>query len=264
VQFNVKKKLQILIFLFLSVNSGYAQSLYNEKWFQKSNEDLSEINISNSHQSDINHCIIEILKAQEKYSIPNNILLAIGIQESGRKRDGVLTSWPWTVNSYGVGRYFNNKKDAIDWVIKRKNEGINSNDVGCMQINLKWHPDAFNNLEQAFDPKINVQYAAKFLRQLHKKTGNWMEAAGSYHSFTPSKKKIYLDKLKQNLNVAKNAEAYFLKVSSYQSSENIKSNEKKSGYNSHIGWNSWKNDLSSASIYANKDITPILPNYIKE
>ena len=35
-------------------------------------------------------------------------------------------------------------------------------DVGCMQISFKWHSDNFASLEQAFDPVININYAADF------------------------------------------------------------------------------------------------------
>jgi hypothetical protein len=54
-----------------------------------------------------------------------------------------------------------------------------------MQINLMHHPNAFGSLEQAFDPQANASYAARFLSQLHDQTGDWVRAAGMYHSATP-------------------------------------------------------------------------------
>ena len=44
--------------------------------------------------------------------------------------------------------------------------GVRSIDVGCGQINLMYHPDAFPNLELAFDPQANAAYAARFLKAL--------------------------------------------------------------------------------------------------
>ncbi len=35
-----------------------------------------------------------------------------------------------------------------------------------MQINLRWHPEAFVNAAQGFDPAVNVDYAARFLTDL--------------------------------------------------------------------------------------------------
>jgi hypothetical protein len=63
--------------------------------------------------------------------------------------------------------------------------GIQSIDVGCGQINLMHHPDAFPNLELAFDPQANASYAARFLKELFALTGDWNKATAMYHSATP-------------------------------------------------------------------------------
>ena len=44
-----------------------------------------------------------------------------------------------------------------------------------------------------FDPQINANYAAGFLRDLFQETGNWEDAAGAYHSRT----KKYADRYKK-------------------------------------------------------------------
>jgi Transglycosylase SLT domain len=46
------------------------------------------------------------------------------------------------------------------------------------------HPDAFRDLAQAFDPAANADYGARFLSQLHDRTGSWPEAVAQYHSAT--------------------------------------------------------------------------------
>jgi hypothetical protein len=63
--------------------------------------------------------------------------------------------------------------------------GVRSIDVGCAQVNLMHHPDAFASLEQAFDPERNAAYAATLLNHLHTQTGDWSRAAALYHSATP-------------------------------------------------------------------------------
>jgi hypothetical protein len=68
-------------------------------------------------------------------------------------------------------------------------------DVGCMQINMMYHGDAFTSIEQAFDPAANVAYAARFLKQLYAKMGSWHEAAGRYHSATPIYNQRYKEKI---------------------------------------------------------------------
>jgi hypothetical protein len=57
--------------------------------------------------------------------------------------------------------------------------------VGCLQINLMFHPDAFTSLDEAFEPTANARYAARFLDELRAGTTDWLQAIGDYHSQTP-------------------------------------------------------------------------------
>lgn len=147
-------------------------------------------------------CIREILAAQQRHGIPDNLLLAIGLQEAGTRRGGHFTVWPYAVNAAGEGRLFDSRNAALDWIAERQAAGIRSIDVGCMQINMRWHPDAFDSPAQGFDPRVNVDYAARFLKRLHRRTGSWMQAAGSYHSFEPEFRDTYLDRLQKNISAA--------------------------------------------------------------
>ncbi|WP_370399489.1 lytic transglycosylase domain-containing protein [Sulfitobacter sp. JB4-11] len=147
-------------------------------------------------------CIAAILAAQSRHQIPNNLLLAIGVQEAGRQVDGALTIWPWTGNYHGNGAFFRSKVALENWVRGKQAQGISSIDVGCMQVNQKWHAQEFASLEQATDPIANADYAARFLRRLYRETGDWWEAAGRYHSSRPKFKEIYLTKLTRNQQVA--------------------------------------------------------------
>ena len=117
------------------------------------------------------------------------LLAAIGVVESGRTdpRTGSRRPWPWTINAEGVGTYFPSKTAAITAVQALQARGVQSVDVGCMQVNLMHHPQAFRSLEDAFDPRINAAYAARFLNSLHARTGDWPAAAAAYHSFTPER-----------------------------------------------------------------------------
>lgn len=143
-------------------------------------------------------CIAAILDAQARYGIPDNLLLAIGVQEAGRRgRDG-LTVWPWTVNAEGEGMFFRTRAEALSWVHAKQAAGVRSIDVGCMQVNQKWHGGEFASLEQAFDPMVNVDYAARYLTGLYRDAGDWWAAAGRYHSATDSYQQVYLTSLRRN------------------------------------------------------------------
>lgn len=155
-------------------------------------------------------CLTAILDAQKLYGIPDNLLLAIGIQEAGRKGPKGLTVWPWTVNADGEGVFFATRQEAQDWVRAKQAAGVTSIDVGCMQVNQKWHGHGFASLEQAFEPSANVDYAARFLLRLYRDEGDWWQAAGKYHSSTKKFQDIYLASLQRNQRAATANLASFL------------------------------------------------------
>ena len=118
--------------------------------------------------------------------LPPGLLLAIGKIESGRF-DPVLerrTPWPWTIDLAGTPLYFANGTEAVAAARAVRERGL-SQDVGCFQISLLYHPNAFASLAEAFDPVANAQYAARFLTELRARTGSWPEAVALYHSATP-------------------------------------------------------------------------------
>jgi soluble lytic murein transglycosylase-like protein len=121
---------------------------------------------------------------EQKYQIPRNTLYSIALKESGKKhsKHKIAVIWPWTVNVEGTGYFFNTKKEAILFVKRQIIMAKESIDVGCMQINLKHHLGAFDSLNQAFDPKYNVEYGAKFLKAKYEQLGSWHKAIAHYHS----------------------------------------------------------------------------------
>jgi len=137
-------------------------------------------------------CIRAIRQAERAHGIPHNLLMALGLQEAGMTFQGARTIWPWSVNVEGRGHRFDTRLEAEAFVQGQLERGIRSIDVGCLQINLRWHPDAFPTPRDGFDPALNADYAARFLRDLRAQTGDWRQAAGRYHSATPEHKALYL------------------------------------------------------------------------
>jgi hypothetical protein len=131
-------------------------------------------------------CRPAITAAERALNVPDRLMQAVAIMESGRRDpSGSIAAWPWTINVEGVGEMFETKAQAIAAVNAHRARGARSIDVGCMQINLKHHPNAFASLEEAFDPDANTRYAAQFLQQLLAQTGSWPLAVAGYHSLTP-------------------------------------------------------------------------------
>jgi soluble lytic murein transglycosylase-like protein len=125
-------------------------------------------------------------RAEQEAGLPPGLLLAIGQQESGRwnAASGQVEPWPFAANAAGESRFFQTGPEAVAYVAAQRRFGIQSIDVGCFQINLRHHPNAFGSLEEAFDPGANARYAAHFLRVLYSQTGSWEAALGRYHSAT--------------------------------------------------------------------------------
>ena len=132
-------------------------------------------------------CIAALPSAESRHGTVPGILAAIAKAESGRPLPPLpgLQPWPWVVNADGAAVYFDSKAAAVIWTRLALARGVQQIDVGCMQVNLQSHPQAFRDLNEAFDPAANTDYAARFLGRLHDEAGDWMTAVGYYHSRTP-------------------------------------------------------------------------------
>jgi hypothetical protein len=58
-----------------------------------------------------------------------------------------MRPWPWAIDADGVGQFFATKAQAVAAVAALQAQGVHSIDVGCMQVNLMHHPDAFTSLD---------------------------------------------------------------------------------------------------------------------
>jgi soluble lytic murein transglycosylase-like protein len=138
-------------------------------------------------------CEEAIREVERRRNLPADLLLAIALVESGRSDQASRTQipWPWTVTAEGRGRFFASLAGAAAAVRRLHEKGVESIDVGCMQINLLYHRDAFASIEDALDPAHNIAYAAEFLSELAAATGSWLAAVGRYHSGSPEQARLY-------------------------------------------------------------------------
>ena len=133
--------------------------------------------------------------AAETSGVPIDILLAITRVETGRGGD-VVQPWPWTINADGAGDWYDTKEAAVGAATAHLSDGTGSFDVGCFQLNMRWHGAGFATLSDMFDPARNADYAAAFLLQLYQESGDWAAAVAAYHSRTPELAERYLRKVK--------------------------------------------------------------------
>ncbi len=132
-------------------------------------------------------CRQAVAMVERAAGVPPRLMAAIARIESGRADgQGGVHPWPWTINVEGAGYTYETKADAIAAVRAFQAKGARSIDVGCMQVNLMYHPAAFATLDEGFDPMANARYAAKFLTDLYAQTHDWAKATAQYHSATPA------------------------------------------------------------------------------
>ncbi len=149
-----------IIYVFLSIGLGWSADLTNKPNCEK---------IANRIESETN--------------LPIHLLSSISRVEAGRKlSSGEVKGWPWSINHAGKGLYFETKKGALKYLKNAVSNGSKNIDVGCMQLNYRWHKGAFSSLDDMFDPEKNIQYAAKFVKELYGRHQNWKDVIKHYHS----------------------------------------------------------------------------------
>ena len=148
------------LYVFFAIGSGWSVDLTNKPNCEK---------IANRIESETN--------------LPIHLLSSISRVEAGRKlSSGEVKGWPWSINHAGKGLYFETKKGALKYLKNAVSNGSKNIDVGCMQLNYRWHKGAFSSLDDMFDPEKNIQYAAKFVKELYGRHQNWEDVIKHYHS----------------------------------------------------------------------------------
>ena len=139
-----------------------------------------------------NICLSEARRAEAQHGIPSGLLQSITRVEAGRKTvTGELMPWAWTLNDAGEGLFFDTREAAMRHLEAAVEAPGHSVDVGCMQVNTKWHMEGFHNLSDMLDPMQNADYAAGFLLDLHEAHQSWDDAVKHYHSSEPAKNVAY-------------------------------------------------------------------------
>jgi hypothetical protein len=156
-------------------------------------------------------CLVSASYYERKYSIPKDLLRSISIVESGKwnNEHKMTFAWPWVIGVDGRGEYFKSYSDAVAFLRKAVARGQNV-DIGCHQINWKYHGHHFSKPEELLHPKINAAYAAHFLVEKFNASKNWSKAVAHYHSHTPEFGDRYLKKVHVVLEgmKGKNAQKY--------------------------------------------------------
>ena len=146
--------------------------------------------------TDTPDCMALARLSEERHGLPVGILQSISAVEASRiQSDGSYSAWPWTLNDSGKGLFFDNREQVLDYLDIHMTNPDTSIDIGCMQINTKWHGAFFETLDEMLDPAGNIAYAAGFLTDLYYAHGSWNEAIRHYHSSDRQKSDPYLKRV---------------------------------------------------------------------
>ncbi len=119
-----------------------------------------------------------MIAAADAENVPLGVLYAVALTETGRK--GALH--PFALNIEGKSIFADSKEEALAQFARAQRRGKVLIDLGCMQINHHYHGAEFSSVDSMLDPKLNVHYAARFLRQLRMREGSWAMAVARYHA----------------------------------------------------------------------------------
>lgn len=144
-------------------------------------------------------CDAAALDAADATGVPADLMRAIARVETGRAVGRDVRPWPWAVHAAGKGHWFDTSEQAVLFVEDEVAAGVLNVDIGCFQLNFRWHGSAFQSVDAMFDPKANALHAARFLQALSKELGGWSAAAAAYHSRTPDLGERYLTRVETTL-----------------------------------------------------------------
>jgi soluble lytic murein transglycosylase-like protein len=119
-----------------------------------------------------------MIRAAKENAIPVAVLYAVALTETGQR--GELRAY--AMNIEGRPAFNSTLGDALGKFAVARQRGAKLIDIGCMQVNHHFHGRSFTSVEEMFDPRRNVDYAAQFLRSLRKSEGSWTSAVARYHA----------------------------------------------------------------------------------
>ena len=100
-----------------------------------------------AESSEADLCDQSIEQVASTSVVPRDVIFKIARLESGRLIDGRHVSWPWSLNNGGKGYFLKDRATALSTLAQLKAQGKTNVDVGCMQLNIRWHSDFFNSPE---------------------------------------------------------------------------------------------------------------------
>ena len=139
---------------------------------------MPKIAVANECRLETNDLSVSIEKIialeEQRNDIPKGLLRSIAFAESNMD--------PYVLDEKGKASRFSSFNEALKSLELKIKSGVSNIDIGIMQINYRWHRDAFRDLKEMLDPSQNIAYAARLLKNLKERFGDWQTAIRHYHS----------------------------------------------------------------------------------
>lgn len=153
-----------------------------------------------------NPCTASVAEAERIFGIPEGLLQAMAINESGVKGQ----PYPWALNVGGRVVYAGNLDAAQKILDERRAKGRKNLFAGCMQLSVHHHGSAFGSLRDLLQPKRNVAYAAKYLATHYEDYSDWEAAVRRYQGGKARQSAAYFCKVLRVLRDIKPRTAHAL------------------------------------------------------
>lgn len=138
-------------------------------------------------------CEASAREASARTGVPLSVLRGLMFTESGRKIEGHMQPWPWTVSAAGRHVWFETADDARAFAYQQIKSGERSLALGCFGLNYSEHEKGFASLEDMFNPGLNASFAAVELARRAQTAGGWGAAVATWRPLPPDEAKAYLD-----------------------------------------------------------------------
>ncbi|MFM2666642.1 hypothetical protein [Vibrio mediterranei] len=115
------------------------------------------------------------------YALPKTVLYSLALTESQvALQNGQTRPWPWTLNVKGKPYFYDSAEEACQ-ALTRFLTQTESVDIGLTQHNWYWQKSYFQRPCDVFQPRKNLEHAARLLWEGKQKYGSWVKAAGYFH-----------------------------------------------------------------------------------
>lgn len=116
----------------------------------------------------------------DKHSVPAELLYSIAHVESYNPKTKSICHYAMNFNR--TPYYFNSEEELLVNAKYLLENGYQNFDVGPVQVNWYWHQKKFNSIDSAVNAHTNLDVGTAYLKEKLDSNGDWLTAAGKYHS----------------------------------------------------------------------------------